>query len=48
MTENVGYFNSEEAKKLVEIVSKFKIGLKEHNCDNCDTLFSLALLQRDY
>lgn len=33
MTENVGYFNSEEAKKLVEIVSKFKIGLKEHNCD---------------
>ena len=37
MTNNVGYFNSDQAFALSEIAKKYGIGLKEHNCDYIPT-----------
>ena len=36
LTENVGHFSDENAKKLANIAKKYSIGLKEHNGDYLD------------
>lgn len=39
LTENVGHFNPQAAKKLADIARKYNVGLKEHNGDYLNDAF---------